>query len=105
MRTNLRLCNNFVFLKIRKKKMRRNVQNLFRFMRKRCAKVHQKRICAKIKQILRNKYGFFVETLVPFQENKKRIEMFCFNEKMLMKNFLLHISLEPLLCMIDGTAD
>ena len=31
-------------------------------MRKRCGKVRNKNICAKITQILRNKYGNFVET-------------------------------------------
>ena len=33
-------------------------------MRKNCAKVRKKNICAKIAQILRKKYSHFVETLL-----------------------------------------
>ena len=46
------------------RKLRKNAQNSLRFMRKRCAKVRKKKICAKIAQILRNKYSHFVETLL-----------------------------------------
>ena len=38
-------------------------KNSLRFMRKNCAKVRKKKICAKIAQILRKKYSHFVETL------------------------------------------
>ena len=38
-------------------------QNPLRFMRKNCAKIRKKKICAKIAQILRKKYSHFVETL------------------------------------------
>ena len=40
-----------------------NAQKLLRFMHKKMRKKSQKNICAKIAQILRNKYGNFVETL------------------------------------------
>ena len=44
-------------------KLRKTAQNSLRFMRKNCAKVRKKKVCAKIAQILRKKYSHFVETL------------------------------------------
>ena len=51
------------FAQIAQKKLRKTAQNSLRFMRKNCAKVRKKKICAKIAQILRKKYSHFVETL------------------------------------------
>ena len=55
--------NTTGFAQIAQKKVRKTAQNSLRFMRKNSTKVRKKKICAKIAQILRKKYRYFVETL------------------------------------------
>ena len=54
------------FAQFAQKKLRKTAQNSLRFMRKNCAKVRKKKICAKIAHILRKKYNHFVETLIRY---------------------------------------
>ena len=64
----------------------RNEQNLLRFMRKRCPKVRKKIFRVEITQILLNKYGHFVETLIKVSMHKCHITTNFYSTKEALQN-------------------